>query len=217
MTVTDHTTVDSGVSVVPSFTMAAATLRDVLTGGVVATGKDDMFPTLTGVRFSWADGGAVEIAATDRYRLVVGVTTTTGQNDGEFLLYRKHALEIAKALPKPSRGMPDADVTVSVVNDYVVFRIDTPEGVITRECRTLDGEFPRYRSLIPSDDALTGDVPDGFSCNPAYMADVAKLPHKINTPVTWRFQTGHRPAVATYSEHNGISWTYLLMSVRIPS
>jgi len=217
MTVTDHTTVDSGVSVVPSFTMAAATLRDVLTGGVVATGKDDMFPTLTGVRFSWADGGAVEIAATDRYRLVVGVTTTTGQNDGEFLLYRKHALEIAKALPKPARGMRDADITVSVVDKYVVFRIDTTEGSLTREYRTLDGEFPRYRSLIPSDDVLTGDVADGFSCNPAYMADVAKLPHERNTPVSWRFQNSLRPAVATYPEHNGVSWTYLLMPVRIPA
>jgi DNA polymerase III sliding clamp (beta) subunit (PCNA family) len=197
--------------------MAAATLRDVLTGGVVATGKDDMFPTLTGVRFSWADGGAVEIAATDRYRLVVGVTTTTGQNDGEFLLYRKHALEIAKALPKPARGMRDADITVSVVDKYVVFRIDTTEGSLTREYRTLDGEFPRYRSLIPSDDVLTGDVADGFSCNPAYMADVAKLPHERNTPVSWRFQNSLRPAVATYPEHNGVSWTYLLMPVRIPA
>jgi DNA polymerase-3 subunit beta len=217
MTVTDSTMVDSGVSVVPSFTMPAATLRDVLTGGVVATGKDDMLPTLTGVRFSWADGGAVEVAATDRYRLVVGVTTTTGQNDGAFLLYRKHAMEIAKALPKPSRGMPDGDVTVSVVNDYVVFRIDTPDGVITRECRTLDGEFPKYHSLIPSDETLSGSGPDGFSCNPAYLADVAKIPHERNTPVTWRFQETHRPAVATYPEHNGVSWKYLLMPVRIPS
>lgn len=214
MTVTDSTTVDSGVSVVPTFTMPASTLRDLLTGGVVATGKDDTLPTLTGVRFSWADGGAVEIAATDRYRLVVGATTTTGQNDGAFLLYRKHALELAKLLPKPARRMRDADVHVSVVDGYVVFRIDTLEGSITREYRTLDGEFPKYHSLIPSDDALTGDVPDGFSCRPEYMADVAKVPHEINTPVTWRFQTGHRPAVATYSEHNGISWTYLLMPMR---
>jgi DNA polymerase III sliding clamp (beta) subunit (PCNA family) len=189
-----------------------------LTGGVVATGKDDALPTLTGVRFSWADGGTVEIAATDRYRLVVGTTTTTGQNDGAFLLYRKHALELAKLLPTPGRGrVPDADITVSVVDRYVVFRIDTLEGSITREYRTLDGEFPRYRSLMPSDDVLTGDVADGFSCNPAYLADVAKLPHERNTPVSWRFQNSLRPAVATYPEHNGVSWTYLLMPVRIPA
>jgi DNA polymerase-3 subunit beta len=217
MTVTDSTTVDSGVSVVPTFTMPASTLRDLLTGGVVATGKDDMLPTLTGVQFSWVDGGAVEIAATDRYRLVVGATTTTGQNDGAFLLYRKHALELAKLLPKPARRMPDADVHVSVVEGFVVFRIDTLEGSITREYRTLDGQFPKYHSLIPSTDALTGNVPDGFSCRPEYMADVAKLPHEINTPVTWRFQNATRPAVATYPEHNGITWTYLLMPVRIPA
>jgi DNA polymerase III sliding clamp (beta) subunit (PCNA family) len=144
----------------------------------------------------------------------MGVTTTTGQNDGAFLLYRKHALEIAKALPKPARRAPDGDVTVSVVDGFAVFRIDTVEGSTTRECRLLDGQFPNYRSLIPSDETLSGSGPDGFSCNPAYMADVAKLPHERNTPVSWRFQSEHRPAVATYPEHNGVSWTYLLMPVR---
>ena len=217
MSVTDmHDAVDSGVAVVPSFTMGTVQLRDVLTGCLVAAGKDDTLPTLTGIRFSWVDGCYVEAASTDRYRLALAETSTTGQNDGAFLLSRHHAAELLKVLPKPSRldrdGVP---VTVTVVDRYVTFRIDTVEGSMTREYRLLDGEFPKYRSLSPGDDDLSGSMPEGFACNPAYLADVAKLPHDKGTPVRWRFQPKHAPAVASWSlPHNGVDWKYLLMPMR---
>lgn len=217
MTVTDMDgAVDSGVAVVPAFTMGSVQLRDVLTGCMVAAGKDDTLPTLTGVRFSWVDGCYVEAVATDRYRLALAETSTIGQNDGAFLLSRVHGAELLKLLPKPSRHDRDGvPVTVTVVDRFVTFRIDTLEGSLTREYRLLDGDFPKYRSLIPSDDDLSGSMPEGFACNPAYMADVAKLPHERNTPVRWRFQPKHAPAVASWSmPHNGVDWTYLLMPMR---
>lgn len=216
MSVTDmQGAVDSGVAVVPAFTMGSVQLRDVLTGCMVAAGKDDTLPTLTGVRFSWVDGGYVEAVATDRYRLALAVTDTTGQNDGAFLLSRVHGAELLKLLPKPSRHDRDGvPVTVTVVDRFVTFRIDTVEGSLTREYRLLDGEFPKYHSLIPGDDKLTGCMPEGFACNPGYLADVAKLPHEKDTPVRWRFQPTHTPAVATYPTFHGVDWTYLLMPMR---
>lgn len=217
MTVTDMQETVSGVAVVPSFTMTSVQLRDVLTGCMVAASKDDLQPTLTGVRFSWADGGYVEAVATDRYRLALAVTDTTGQNDGAFLLSRDHGAELLKLLPKPSRydrdGVP---VTVTVVDRFATFRIDSVEGSLTREYRLLDGDFPKYHSLIPGDDKLSGSMPDGFACNPGYLADVAKVPHEKNAPapVRWRFQPTHAPAVASYPTHNGVDWKYLLMPMR---
>lgn len=218
MTVTDTTTVDTtGMSMVPEFTMRASQLRDLLTGGVVAAGSDNYLPTLAAVLVHWTPGGDVTVVATDRYRLVVGVSDTPGHGDGRFLLGRRDAIELSKTLPKvPKRGT-DAMVTVTLTSGHVTFRVDTHDGSMTREYRTVEGEFPKYEPLIPGDDKLTGTAGTGFSCNPGYLADVAKLPVDKSSPVTWRFQPDHRPAVATYPTVNGIAWTYLLMPVRIPN
>jgi DNA polymerase III sliding clamp (beta) subunit (PCNA family) len=79
--------------------------------------------------------------------------------------------------------------------------------------QTLDGEFPKFRKLIPD----ASDVPgtEMISFNPAYLASVDKIPHERNTPVTWKFYGSGRPAVGTYDTCNGIDWLFLLMPVRI--
>jgi DNA polymerase-3 subunit beta len=221
MTVMDRETVEAMPTVV-GFAIDGAVLRELLTGALVATGRDDMLPTLTGVRLEW-DALGLRAVATDRYRLVVGVfhagTKVSGvesyrdvTGDGEALVYRKDVAELIKVLPKKF-GAELARVTL--VGDSIVFGNGDGVGAWSRTVRVLDGEFPRYRSLIPGEDSFR-DV--GSICwNPTFMADAAKIPHDRNTPITWTFTGPNRPVLGTYpTSENGVDWQYLLMPVRLP-
>ena len=197
--------------VVARFTMNATQLRDALHVHVAA-GKDDALPTLTGVHVSWDDLGPVVFAATDRYRLAVATTEVKGEGDGVFLLPRRDAIELIKVLPKPRRGVPDPDVTVTVTREHVTVFMVHDGSTLSKEYRTLDGEYPKYQTLVPRD---TATVPtETTAWNPDFMADVAKLPITRNRPVRWKFYGENRPALATFQSDNDIDWEYLLMPVR---
>jgi len=204
---------------VPGFTVDGATLRDLLAGGLVAAGKDDMLPTLTAVRLEW-DRTELRVVSTDRYRLVVGVVDRVTQvrgidivsdvtGDGVAMIPRKDAAELVKVLPKKYGA---ERVTVTLLGDSVMIG----NGTWSRTLRMLDGEFPKYRSLIPGEDRHAA-VPS-IRFNPSFMADAAKLPHRKDAPITWTFTGENRPALGTYeSTETGIEWMYLLMPVRLTS
>ena len=196
-------------TVVPTFTMNATQLRDALHVHVAA-GRDDTLPTLTGVHVSWSDGEPVVFAATDRYRLAVAEVNVPGENDGAFLLYRRDAIELIKLLPKPKRNVPVPEVTVTVTKEHVTFFMVHDGSTISREYRTLDGDFPKYRKLMGYD----SEPVESIYWNPAYMADVAKLPHNANVAVKWTFSGPNRPMTGEW-ECDGIVWEYLLMPVRM--
>lgn len=223
MTTNDVVTVDAGVTV-PTFTMSAGVLRDMLVGALVAASRDKTLPTICAVRFEWDEITPVRVVSTDRYRLVMGESVPSDlvsqSGDGAFLIDRGTVSELVKALPKlpdrydwPSHG---ATATVTVSGHHVVLRVDDPSGsgAWSREIRTLDGEFPKYRSLIPSPDDRVETA--NIAWNPAYLADVAKIPHGKGDPVKWTFYGSTRPAVARYGSHHGVEWLYLLMPVRLP-
>lgn len=217
MTVMETTTVGT----VPALAMPAGALRDMLAGALVAASKDSTMPTLTTVQLEWSLG-EVAAVATDRYRLAVGTYTTNQDNTAEIVdtarvgIPRDVAAALVKALPKaPARGNDYTVATVTPVPDRagewsVAWSGPAGSGSIT--FRQLDGEFPKWRPLIPT----TDPVPTaGISWNPTYMADVARIPHERNVAVSWEFRGSDRPAVATYPTHNGVEWRYLLMPVRL--
>jgi len=196
-------------TVVPTFTMNATQLRDALHVHVAA-GRDDTLPTLTGVHVSWTDGEAVVFAATDRYRLAVATTEVKGSGDGTFLMCRKDAIELIKLLPKPKRGSMVPEVTVTVTKEHVTFFMVHDGSTISREYRTLDGDYPKYRSLLDYEPKPTQNI----AWNPVFMADVAKLPHERNLPVKWTFTGETRPMLGSWTCQD-IEWQYLLMPVRL--
>jgi DNA polymerase-3 subunit beta len=206
---------------VSGFAIDGAVLRELLTGALVGTGRDDTLPTLTGVLLEW-ESTELRAVSTDRYRLVVGAvysdTTIHGlqsyrdvTSTGSALVYRKDVAELVKVLPK-KYGMELARVTL--VGDSIVFSNGDGVGAWSRTVPVLMGDFPRYRSLLPGPEK-TGEVA-GIRFNPTFMADAAKIPHDRNAPITWRFTGDNRPAVATYDRtQNGVDWQYLLMPVRL--
>jgi len=128
----------------------------------------------------------------------------------EFVLPLDSAKDLVKSLPsKANSGM----VTVEMSDDskYVSFTYDGIDGKWNREYLLLAGDFVKYESIMPKEFTST----EMIAFNPAFMADIAKLPTVKNTPVKMKFTGDNKPMVGTLDGTNGVLWTYLLMPVRL--
>lgn len=192
-------------------------LRELATVAVAA-GKDDTVPNLMGVRLEWSDEG-IDAVATDRWRLANAYwdgryrgfvnSLLTGTPEGAVLLPAKELVAYVKSLPKASKRGTPALVAVRPEVGGVRFTCDTGEGEVSRMIPTLDGEFPKWRSLLPTE---WGAV-EGIAMDPKYVADVAKMPTPRHAPVRVRFTMPTRPMVWS-GEGECVKWQYLLMPMR---
>jgi len=113
----------------------------------VAAGRDDSLPFLTGVRIE-VDGDRVTLAATDRYRLAVRTFDWTPRS-----------AEFAAAALVPARTLADTAKTLAHAEEvHLAFgSADAGDGLLGIEgldrrttTRLLEGDFPKYRSLLPA-------------------------------------------------------------------
>lgn len=152
----------------------------------VAAGRDDTLPMLTGVRME-IEGDTVTLAATDRYRLAVReLKWHPGQPDFSAIamIPGKTLADTAKAL-----GSSGAEVEIALSSAG-----GTGEGMIgftsggrRTTTRLLDPEFPKYRSLLPTEFSAKADLATGpFVEAVKRVALVAER----NTPVRMAFRGG---------------------------
>lgn len=125
----------------------------------VAAGRDDTLPALTGVRIE-IEGERVTLAATDRYRLAVRELTWAPEQSALSAV----ALVPGRSLLDTARALSAADkVTVALSPSGSGEALIGFEGNGRRTTqRLLDGEFPKYRSLLPdgsSSVAIVATVP----------------------------------------------------------
>ncbi|HJE60510.1 MAG TPA: DNA polymerase III subunit beta [Nocardiopsis listeri] len=112
----------------------------------VAAGRDDTLPMLTGVRVE-IEGETITLASTDRYRLAVRELAWKPANPELSAV----ALVPAKTLHDTAKSLTSgAEVSIALSDG------DTGEGMMGFEgggrrttTRLLDGEFPKYRALLP--------------------------------------------------------------------
>jgi DNA polymerase-3 subunit beta len=140
-------------------TTAGSLESDVFAAAVaqvaLAAGRDDTLPVLTGVRIE-IEGDQLTLAATDRYRLAVRTLPWKPGNDGlsaTALVPARTLADTAKALT----GGPEVLLALSTGG--------SGEGMIGFEgggrrttSRLLEGEFPKYRSLLPSESSAFAEV-----------------------------------------------------------
>lgn len=150
----------------------------------VAAGRDDTLPVLTGVRVE-IDGTSVVLAATDRYRLAVReIEWTPEQPDLSAV-----ALVPARTLSDTARSLSSGEsVTVALATGGTGEGLVGFEGGFRRTTtRLLDGEFPKYRSLLPATSNSVAVVETGpFIDAVKRVALVAER----NTPVRLAFTDG---------------------------
>jgi DNA polymerase-3 subunit beta len=148
----------------------------------IAAGRDDTLPTLTGIRME-IEGPTITLAATDRYRLAVREFLWSPQSS----TVSTTSLIPAKTLADTAKSLADvADVVIALSS------AGSGEGLIGFEghgrrttTRLLDGEFPKYRSLLPSESAAIATV------ETAALIDAVKrvaLVAERNTPVRLAFE-----------------------------
>lgn len=108
---------------------------------VAAAGKDDTLPILTGVHASVVDG-TLTLAATDRYRLHVLELPGVGGEDRTMLVQA----EVLTAVSKHFKGGCTVLADKHAGTPFAMFA----DGTRTLTVRLLEGDFPKYRSLIPA-------------------------------------------------------------------
>ncbi len=159
----------------PAFAAAVAQVA-------IAAGRDDTLPTLTGIRME-IEGAGIVLAATDRYRLAVREFAWSPQSPA----ISAHALVPARTLADTAKSLADVDDVVIALSSG-----GAGEGLIGFEghgrrttTRLLDGEFPKYRSLLPTESAAIATV------ETAMLMDAVKrvaLVAERNTPVRLAFE-----------------------------
>jgi len=146
----------------------------------VAAGKDDSLPTLTGV-FVEINKNQITLAATDRYRLAVKELTWNAQDaniETTSLLRARTLADAAKSL------IGSSQVTIalapSTTNEKLVGFIS--EGK-TMTSRVLDGSFPPFRHLLPSEstaDAIIEVAPFLDSVRRVALVTDKTVPLRLN-------------------------------------
>ncbi len=150
----------------------------------VAAGRDDTLPVLTGIRIE-LDGDRMTLAATDRYRLAVRELVWSPEQTG----LDSVALVPARTLAETAKALAGCDSV-----DVALARSNSGEGLVGFDgggrrttTRLLEGEFPKYRALLPTESASVADVDTG-----ALVEAVKRvaLVAERNTPVRLTFAAG---------------------------
>jgi DNA polymerase-3 subunit beta len=127
-----------------------ALLAEAVAQVAVASGRDDMLPVLTGIRLE-IDGDLLTLAATDRYRLAVRELAWQPARPGTTAV----ALVPARSLHETARSLGHDDVEICL-GDSGLLGLSTPDRRST--ARLIDGEFPKYRTLFPSESSTLARV-----------------------------------------------------------
>ncbi|QBX55402.1 DNA polymerase III subunit beta [Nocardioides seonyuensis] len=167
-------------------TVSSSEFAHAVAQAVTAAGRDDMLPVLTGVRIE-IDGSSMALLATDRFRLSHRELTWNPRTPDESVA----ALVPAKVLGDTAKSLTSGEeVTIALSaggtgEGLIGFEGSGLGGVRRTTTRLLDGEFPKVRSLFPSEHLTVAKV------NKAELVETVKrvaLVAERNTAVQLRFE-----------------------------
>ncbi len=124
----------------------------------IAAGKDDSLPTLTGVHIE-INKNKITLAATDRYRLAVRELNWQAKSpdiEVNTLVRARTLADAAKSLTAHSQVTLALSPTTS--NERLIGFLSELK---TMTSRTLDGSFPPFRHLLPSESVAEATIEVG--------------------------------------------------------
>ena len=136
-------------------TVASDTFATAVAQVAIAAGRDDSLPTLTGVHVDITEE-TITLAATDRYRLAVREFTWSPATPG----FSTQALMRARTLADAAKSLVGTkNVSLSFApstsNDRLAGFAGDGKSMTSR---MLDGNFPPYRHLLPTETSTTAVV-----------------------------------------------------------
>ncbi|WP_431679680.1 DNA polymerase III subunit beta [Kitasatospora sp. KL5] len=165
-------------------TVSGDVFASAVSQAAVAAGRDDTLPVLTGVRVE-IEGDRITLAATDRYRFAV-----------RELLWKPEQPDISAVALVPAKTLQDIAKSLGS-GDTVSIALASGgagEGLIGFEgagrrttTRLLEGEFPKFRSLFPTEFSAVAAI----QTQPFLEAlKRVSLVAERNTPVRLSFEQG---------------------------
>lgn len=146
----------------------------------IAAGRDDTIPMLTGVRVE-IEGDTVTLASTDRYRLAVRELHWKPERPD----FSAVALVPAKTLADTAKSLTSgAEVSIALGGEGM---IGFEGGGRRTTSRLLDGDFVKYRSLLPSEYAGLAEVQTSTFIEAVKRVSLVA---ERNTPVRLSFSQG---------------------------
>jgi DNA polymerase-3 subunit beta len=150
----------------------------------VAAGRDDTLPVLTGVRVE-IENDRITLAATDRYRFAVRELMWKPEQPGLSAV----ALVPAKTLLDTAKSLNSGDVvSIALAGSKAGEGLIGFEGAGRRTTtRLLEGEFPKFRSLFPTEFTAVATI-----VTAPFVEAVKRvsLVAERNTPVRLSFEQG---------------------------
>lgn len=140
-------------------TVSSSEFAHAVAQAVTAAGRDDMLPVLTGVRLE-IDNSTISLLATDRFRLSHAELAWHPATPGQTLA----ALVPAKVLADTAKSLTNgSEVTIALstsgAGDGIIgFEGADAGGTRRTTTRLLDGEFPKVRTLFPSEHLTTAQI-----------------------------------------------------------
>lgn len=127
-----------------SFTIPAATLGEGIASTIYATADDEMRPAMNGIFFD-VDTDTTTLVASDSHKLICYTTADVKADyKASFILHKKPAAVLRSILDKN-----EDDVKVTFDASTVVFKFSETMMV----CRLIVGKYPKYRDVIPQNNA----------------------------------------------------------------
>lgn len=140
-------------------TVASEPFAHAVSQAVTAAGRDDMLPVLTGVRIE-IEADTIALLATDRFRLAHReLSWAPGTPDTSVA-----ALVPAKVLGDTAKSLTvGSEVTIALSTSsngdgLIGFEGKGHGGVRRTTTRLLDGDFPKVRSLFPTEKLTTAKI-----------------------------------------------------------
>ncbi len=125
-----------------SFVMTSQTLLAGINKTLFCAAEDDLRPVMSGLFFDMKTDG-ITIVATDAHKLVRYTNTSAQTEDpASFILPKKPATMLKNILPKEQ-----GDVTVKFDSKNACFTFSN----YTMICRQVEGRFPNYTAVIPTE------------------------------------------------------------------
>lgn len=123
-----------------SIAVAGGLLATALGQVATAASRDETRPVLTGVLFE-GEGDELRVVATDSYRLAVRTLKIGGVGDLRVLIPARAIIEVARL------AAGEQEVRIEIASAQVSFHL----GETVVQSRLIEGEFPAYKQLLPTD------------------------------------------------------------------
>ncbi len=133
----------------PTAAVDAPALAEAFELAALCASKDEMRPALTGVALFFQEGSALEVVATDSYRLGalrVSVTDLQATPPSPPLVPARVARALAKQLKKEQGTVR---IGIAGAADHGPQVVGFSFGDSTWSVRTIDGEYPAWRQVVP--------------------------------------------------------------------